>query len=440
MRDRLNSLLRVLILLIPLTCFMLYADEPQGVIQIDGLAAIVGDIPILQSDVETRALELAVYQKADVMKDKSIIEKLKKQAFEMLLQHNMFIMAAREDSTINVADTEVIERLNEQLDGLKKEYPETKDQEAFLKSHGFKNKEEYIKMYKKEVEDALYMQAYTRRYISSKVNVTNQEIMDFYAKNKDKQEMKQEQYRIGYFVVNIAPSKEEQDRVDMLKHRILQELTKGVGFTELAKEHSQGPNRANGGDLGVVTDGMDPFLFLQIKDLRNGQVSKWIYWKGSWWLFKVTDRIEDTIRVSVILLKPQPVAGAREKAKELIDKALSEYKANKPWERIISEYSDNKQVDLGWLTKESMESQKLPDALLYMKIGDTTDIDTGETALQFYTLLGKEVRNCSLEQIYDRIRGYLRNQKMQKIVDRRIEALKKQIYIKAFPPYDKYVK
>ena len=440
MRDRLNTLLRMLILLMLLTGFLLYADEPQGIIQIDGLAAIVGDIPILRSDVETRALELAVYQKIDIMKDKSSIDKLRKQAFEMLLQHNIFIMAAREDSTINLAETEVIERLNEQLDGLKKEYPELKDQEAFLKSHGFKNKEEYIKMYKKEVEDALYMQAYTRRYISSKVNVTNKEIMDFYAKNKDKQEMKQEQYHIGSFVVNIAPSKEEQDRVDMLKHKILQELTKGVGFAELAKEHSQGPNRANGGDLGVVTDGMDPFLFLQIKDLRNGQVSKWIYWKGSWWLFKVTDRVEDTIRVSVILLKPQPVEGAREKAKELIDKALSEYKANKTWERIIAEYSDNKQVDLGWLTRESIESQKLPDALLYMKIGDTTEIDTGETALSFYTLLGKEVKNCSLEQIYDRIRGYLRNQKMQKIVDRRIETLKKQIYIKSFPPFDKYMK
>lgn len=414
----------------------LFSEVIKNAEIIDGIVAVIGDVPILFSDVERRAMEFAYYEKKDIGSNKNLADEYRKKAFKSLYENAIFLTAAKEDSTIMVQENEILEKVNAQISNLNKAYPDPKEQEIYLKANGFKNKEEYVKLFKKEVEEGLYIQYYTRRYIMTEVKVTNDEIKKFFAENKEKQSLKQDQYHVGQFIISIEASKEEQERINILKNKILQEIAKGENFSEVARNYTEGPNKANGGDIGMVTN-MEASLFQQIKHLQTGQTSNWIFWKGSWWLFKVTERLEDNMRVSLILLKPKQNTEVFEKAKLSAEEALSEYKKGTSWVMLKDKYKDAKQIDLGWLTETNIADLGIPADIRKMKDNEATDVSSSESSYQFYVLFSKENKECTLNQLQEDIKRILRMQKMQKLIEKRINLLKKQIYIKVFEPYDK---
>ncbi|MBN1234085.1 MAG: peptidylprolyl isomerase, partial [Candidatus Coatesbacteria bacterium] len=429
---------KILVMIIFVCQGFLFGETTKSVDIIDGIVAVIGDVPILYSDVERRAMEFAYYEKKDIGLNKSLAEEYRKKAFKSLYENAIFLMAAKEDSTIFVQENEILEKVNAQISNLNKAYPDQKEQETYLRTNGFKNKEEYVKLFKKEVEEGLYIQYYTRRYIMTEVKITNDEIKKFYNENKEKQTLKQDQYHVGQFIISTKASKEEQERMNILKNKILQEIAKGENFSEVARNYTEGPNKANGGDIGMVTN-MEASLFQQIKHLQTGQISNWIFWKGSWWLFKVTERIEDNLRVSLILLKPKQNTEVFEKAKLLTEEALSEYKKGTSLVMLKDKFKEAKQVDLGWLTETNMADLGIPADIRKMKDNEATDVGSSESSFQFYVLFKKENKECTLDQLYEDIKRILRIQKMQKLIENRISLLKKQIYIKVFEPYDKLI-
>ena len=109
----------------------------------------------------------------------------------------------------------------------------------------------------------LVAQKLIEQEVTSKVNVTDQEVTDFYNANKAQFTVAEESYRLAQIVVTPAPAGQQINRTGndagtpqeaAFKVRMIMERLKtGTNFRELAMDFSEDPETAaRGGDLGLV--------------------------------------------------------------------------------------------------------------------------------------------------------------------------------------------
>lgn len=110
-----------------------------------------------------------------------------------------------------------------------------------------------------------------RRKLRPQITVTENEIdseMDRLARDKGKPE-----YHIAEILLPVT-SPETESLVRQDADKIVQQLTKGASFSQVAKEFSQSPGAAQGGDLGWLrAEQMDPVLSNAVVGMKPGQIS-----------------------------------------------------------------------------------------------------------------------------------------------------------------------
>ena len=117
--------------------------------------------------------------------------------------------------------------------------------------------------------------------LQDKVNVTPQEVKDYYDKNKEKF-VAPERVRAAHILV-----KDEK-----LAKGLLQKIQKGADFDSLAMENSIDPSKVNGGDLGFFTRGrMIPEFEKAAFDLKEGAVSDVVPTKFGYHIIKSIKKV-----------------------------------------------------------------------------------------------------------------------------------------------------
>ncbi len=120
--------------------------------------------------------------------------------------------------------------------------------------------------------------------IESKINITDQQIKDFYEAHKADFDLVEPTYHLAQIVVTTAPAApngnqpgkpggeaEAKRRIDAAHNQ----LVSGVDFAAVAASVSEDPNTAaNGGDMGFARESQlksDPAVFAAISNLKPGQ-------------------------------------------------------------------------------------------------------------------------------------------------------------------------
>jgi peptidyl-prolyl cis-trans isomerase SurA len=123
----------------------------------------------------------------------------------------------------------------------------------------------------------LLAQKAIEREVGSKVNVTDQEVTDFFNANRAQFNLPEDGYRLAQIVVTPVRDPQPANRVGddastpeqaAEKVRVLmQRLKAGIPFAELASDHSEDPQTApRGGDLGLVPGSALKRLPPQLRD------------------------------------------------------------------------------------------------------------------------------------------------------------------------------
>ncbi len=176
------------------------------------------------------------------------------------------------------------------------------------------------------------IQQYIERQYASTVTVTDSEMVSYYENQLDvfKQPL---QVRVSHILVQSDPSWDASRKRDARKkvEEILNDLKKNRDFAALAREHSDGPTRTNGGDLGYIRPGqLDKQFESKVFALKVGEVSDIIETDNGFHLFKVVEKKPETIL-------------AYEDVKEKIRQFLFEEKAKQEADRqakVLREKAD----------------------------------------------------------------------------------------------------
>ena len=112
--------------------------------------------------------------------------------------------------------------------------------------------------------------------IANQTELTDEELENYYEANKDMFQ-DQEQIEASHILIKVNnPKDEEESKAAKVEiDEIAGKIKKGEDFEELAKQHSQCPSSAKGGNLGYFPRGsMVPEFENAAFDLRVGEVSE----------------------------------------------------------------------------------------------------------------------------------------------------------------------
>lgn len=126
-----------------------------------------------------------------------------------------------------------------------------------------------------------------RRKLRPQINVSESDIdstIDQIARNRSKP-----QYHVAEIYLTVASAAQDASvKQDAMK--LVEQISKGAHFSDVAREFSQAPGAAGGGDLGWIQEGqLDPKIDAALKQMQPGQISPPVRTDGGYHILFLRD-------------------------------------------------------------------------------------------------------------------------------------------------------
>jgi len=291
----------------------------------EGKVAVVNESVITQEDFD-REMGRVQQQLLNMGKhlSDSQMPGIKKEVLENLINRELLYQETqRKEIKIDEAT------INEQVMTLKKRFPS----EAEFKTALTKANLSEVAI-KTQIVRGLAIEQLIGTYVTKKVTVSGQEIKTFY-ESRPGLFKQPEQVRASHILIKVDPQADEGKRAEAQKKikEIQQKLQKGEDFATLAKELSEGPSNAKGGDLGYFSRGQMVKSFEEAAfSLRPNKVSDIVETKFGYHLIKVIEK------------KPQTTT-AFEDAKNKLGQYLKQQKIQKEVNVYVDKLREKAKVE-----------------------------------------------------------------------------------------------
>ncbi|GET45721.1 peptidylprolyl isomerase [Capnocytophaga felis] len=283
----------------------------QKRLKVDGVAAVVGDYLILESDIDKTFIELQ-NQEVDTKNFTRC------QVLGKLMEDRLYAHQAVQDS-ITVTDSRVRESVNQRIE--------------FLLSKLGGDMKKLLEFYKKEDEQSMRDELFDvfklnmlsqqmRSKIVEKVEVTPEEVRQFFNSiPEDERPIFNTELEIAQIVINpVAPKEEVQKVIDQLNEIKADVEQNGASFATKAILYSK--DRATGGQ--TLSFNRSSHFDKAFKDmafsLQEGEISKPFESSFGWHIIEMVKVKGKEVTVRHILLTPSVPRESLIEAKEKIEK------------------------------------------------------------------------------------------------------------------------
>lgn len=276
--------------------------------------ATVNGTAISQAELDS---EMGKYEQRIAMTGKQLEAdqraEMKKKVLEGLIDRELLIQQSHKLG-IKVSDAEI----NDQIANLKKRFPNEQE---------FNNTLAKMKMSEADLKaqfgQDMTMKKLIEQEVASKVNVSDEDTKAFYDSHPDLFKT-QEMVRASHILIKVDPKASEADKAKAKEKmvQIQKRIKNGEDFAKVAKEVSECPSSAKGGDLDFFQRGQMVGPFEQAAfALKPGQVSDIVETQFGYHLIKVTDRKE----AGTMAYNDIKDRIAQHLKQEKVDKQLSQY-------------------------------------------------------------------------------------------------------------------
>jgi len=174
-----------------------------------------------------------------------------------------------------------------------------------------------------KITEQILVQALIEREILDKVQVNDEEVLEYYEQNKDSFTVKEQVH-----LYNILLETEEEAQ------NVLGQLKAGEGFSEIAIAKSTGPSAAQGGDLGYLTKGTTiPEIEEVVFTLEVEELSEVIKTDFGFHILKISDKKPETVKTL-------------EEVKEEIIETLLPTKQQGAFENLLEELKGKSEIEI----------------------------------------------------------------------------------------------
>lgn len=410
---------------------------------IDKVVAVVGDKPILFSDIENQYLQVMGKNKEDLDFKCELLE-------ELLFQKLLFAQA--EKDSVEVSDAQVDAELNKKIRYFVTQIGSVERLEAQLGKSLIELKDEF----RDRIKEQLIVQTMQQK-IAGDVNVSPAEVRAYYERiPKDSLPLIPSEVQVAHILKKPPISEKEKQRVREELQRIRKEIINGRSFASMAVIYSEDPGSATkGGELGFVNRGeLMPEFEAAAFNLKGKEISDIVETVYGFHIIQLIERRGETINCRHILLTPKASSADLEKARITLDSLYNEIeKGTITFEEAVLKFSDDAETkyNRGLLVNPMtgstwFEISQLDQQLFFvidkMQPGDVslpTLVRVGEKkeAYRLIKLVSRtDPHRANLKDDYNRIQMAAEAEKRDKILSEWIKRKKKNYFIKIDPMFN----
>ncbi|MCF8231766.1 MAG: peptidylprolyl isomerase [Bacteroidales bacterium] len=438
-----NKFMRQQLILITLIISLFSTVQGQDK-TIDGIAAVVGESIILQSEVESQYLQFRMqgnFRGSD---------RTKCDILQNLVTQKILLRQAKQVDSLTVTDQQIEANLNQRMRYFINQMGSEKKLESYFNKKIPAIKDEL----RGKIEEQMLVQK-EQQQITQNMNITPSEVRDFYKSIPPDSIPKVEtQYVIGEIVKKPPISPKELNKTRKRLKELKQRIEDGKSFSTLAVLYSQDDETAkNGGELGFYSRGeLNPEFAAVAYNLEKGEVSDIVRDKDGFHLIQLIERRGELINVRHILLKPKPSTQNIQEAQNKLDSIATLVRKNKmSFSEAAKKFSDSPNAINGGIMVNPKTNNKLfkasdldPNvsyAVKNMQEGEISDPipTTTKDGTKAYRIIYLKEKNkphkANLDQDYNTIKEWALQQKKSKKLRNWIKEKMNQTYIRVNEPY-----
>ena len=251
-------------------------------------AAVVNRVVITQEDLEkevNRAKQRALSM-GRPFSDSQMTE-IKKSILGDLIGRELLYQESQKQG-MKIKDDVV----NEQIDTLRKRFKtEAEFKDVLSKMNLTENS------IRAELKRAMAVQKLIEENFANKIKILDKDIKVYYDKNPNFFSQP-ERVRASHILIKLKPDADKAKKAEARKklEKVQEQLKKGEDFADLAKQFSEGPTGARGGDLGYFEKGQMVGPFSEVAfTLKPGDVSDIVETQFGYHLIKTVDKKPATV-------------------------------------------------------------------------------------------------------------------------------------------------
>jgi len=385
---------------------------------LDRVAIIVGEGVVLESQVKSMLenIEKRYQEQGAPMPPKEIIME---QIHERLIIEELQLQLANR-AGVRVSDGELnnaFERIAANNNLSLEEFIQTLEVEG-----------ESYESLRSQVRKEMVIQRVQQGRVSKEINITEQELEGFLQTDVATRELSPE-----LFLRQVLVSSEE------LANKILNRISEGEDFSNLAKQYSINSLASKGGEMGWRNLADLPSLFaIELKNKKKGYISRPLKGGSGFYILKIEDKRGDLVRFEEqwsarhILMMPTKLRDKTFTKKELEEVRIRALEGE-DFSLLAKEFSEDpgsasRGGDLDWLsvgeTAPAFEKMMLETPLM-----ELSPVFESEFGFHFLQVLDKRTEDLTEEMIKDRAYGILFSQKYDEELENTLRTMRAEAFV-----------
>jgi peptidyl-prolyl cis-trans isomerase SurA len=409
---------------------------------VDRIVAVVGQQPILLSQIQEEILLRQANGQLQVPADSAGRAALRRQVLESMIDDEVLYQRARRDTSIVVSDADVQIKVDEQAQRIRAQFrsePEFRNQIAAV---GFGTPEEW----RRWLGDNQRRQEYHDRYLQKlqedgklkPANVSEAEMRRAFTDILQGQAQRPKRpATVSFRQIVVAPQPSPAARAAALvkAESILAQVRRGADFETMARRFSEDPGtKERGGDLGWFRRGMMVQAFDRAAfSLRPGEISDIVVSPFGYHIIKV-DRVQPAeVKAFHILITPAVDSTNIAVAAARADTVVAALRAGASIDSLAKLYADTSEQTQAGPVQRSQLPPSYAAAFDSAAVGQIldpfpTDPDSPSRSKYVIAMLTdvQPERDYTFDDVRDQMR---RNLGQEKAVKELLRSLRSQTYI-----------
>lgn len=316
--------------------------------EVDRVAAVVGDRPILWTELQEEINERRS-RGLKVPPDSAAQMELARGVIQEMIDEEAIVQHALRDTSVHVSELDVQNAADAQMKRVRSQFKTDAEFAQALKSGGFGTPEEYKRwMNEKSRRSALQEKLFAKLRQAGKivpVPVSEQDVNEAFEKSKTNLPKRPATVTFRQIVVPARPTDKAKAAARAKAESLLVEVRKGGDFELIAKRESMDPSSKElGGDLGWNRRGQMVAEFERwMFALPPGQVSPVVETTFGFHIIRV-DRVQPgEVKARHILIRPRIDSADIAAAKVRADSVLALWQSGVNFDSLAAKYHDTEE-------------------------------------------------------------------------------------------------